>query len=319
MKKLFALLASGVLAAAAIPQIGAAKRPAAAADTVKIMPVGDSITFGMGEDGGYRKYLDVALKEKNINFDMVGPEGPDTASFNYNGQRVTYDNNHAGYSGFQIKEEPSWAQQQGTSGSLYNKLKNNNAVKKYQPDIILLIIGTNDMTANRSMDACASDLRALVDYMLADMPSGGVVFMGSIPEFTAYGGNAQRVANYNNTVKQVAESYASAGKNVKFADVHGSMNGTADLGGDQLHPNGSGYSKMGKFWAETIADYLGGGSSQPQTTTAPANQTPTVTTAPSGSSGGGGKDKAYKVMPAGDSITFGMGDDGGYRNISTTS
>ena len=278
MKKFCALMAAAVMAAAAIPALEPAPQSVAAADAVKIMPVGDSITFGMGETGGYRKYLDVNLKAKNISFDMVGPEGSNSASFNYNGQNVSYDDNHAGYSGFQIKEEPSWAQQQGSSGSLYNKLKSNNAVKKYQPDIILLIIGTNDMTANRSMDACASDLRSLVDYMLADMPSGGAIFMGSIPEFTAYGGNAQRVANYNNTVKSVAEEYANAGKNVKFADVHGSMNGTADLGSDNLHPNGSGYQKMGKFWAETIADYLAGSSSTTPET--PGTTEPAVTTAP---------------------------------------
>ena len=78
----------------------------------KIMPIGDSITFGYGEAGGYRKYLDYALEQKGYaNIDMVGPEGPDTASFNYNGQNYTYDNNNAGYSGYTIKQQypiPSW-------------------------------------------------------------------------------------------------------------------------------------------------------------------------------------------------------------------
>ncbi|MBR5721996.1 MAG: carbohydrate binding domain-containing protein [Oscillospiraceae bacterium] len=271
MKKLCALLASAVLAAAAIPRFGP-EQAVSAAGTVKIMPVGDSITFGMGENGGYRKYLYDTLKKDGYDIDMVGPEGSNSASAN----GITYDDNHAGYSGYQIKEEPSWAQQQGTSGSLYNTLKQKNAVKQYQPDIILLIIGTNDMTANRSMDACASDLRAVVDYMLGDLPSGGVIFMGSIPEFTAYGGNAQRVANYNNTVKSVAEEYGKAGKNVKFADVHGCLNGTADLGNDQLHPNGGGYKKMGNFWAETVEDYLKNGS----TTVTPGTTEPVTTTPP---------------------------------------
>ena len=103
MKKFIALLASGVLAAAAIPGIGNAGRPAAAADTIKIMPVGDSITFGMGENGGYRKYLYDTLKKDGYSVDMVGPEGSNSASAN----GITYDDNHAGYSGYQIKEEPS--------------------------------------------------------------------------------------------------------------------------------------------------------------------------------------------------------------------
>ena len=41
MKKLFALLASAVLAAAAIPRISPARQNVAAADKIKIMPLGE--------------------------------------------------------------------------------------------------------------------------------------------------------------------------------------------------------------------------------------------------------------------------------------
>lgn len=220
---------------------------------VNIMPVGDSITFGLGEEGGYRKYLDYTLRNKGIEFDLVGPEGNNSSSFVYNGQNCQYDGNHAGYSGFTIKQQypvPSW----GENG-LLERLQKKNAVKQAQPDIVLLIIGTNDMTANRNLNDCENDLHSLIDYILGDMPEDGVIFMGSIPEFTAYGGNPQRVAGYNDTVKKVAESY---GDNVRFADIHGSLNGMADMSSDNLHPNGTGYEKMGKFWAETIEKYLSG-------------------------------------------------------------
>lgn len=275
MKKWKAVLTAAVLAVTAIPQM---RLHPQAADTIKIMPVGDSITEGVGENGGYRKYLDYFLKQKNIAFDLVGPKNDGQASFNYKGQNVSYDGNHAGYSGFQIKQIPDWGRQQGNTGSLYNELKNNNTVGKFKPDIILLIIGTNDMTANRSMDDCANDLRDLVDYMLADMAPNGTVFMGSIPEFTAYGGNAQRVGNYNGTVKKVAEEYANKGKNVRFADVHGCLNGTADLGFDQLHPNGGGYEKMGKFWSETLEEFLQSSVETTTTTTTTTTETTTTTT-----------------------------------------
>ena len=260
MKKAAALLTAFAAAFAALPaSVQLAPQTAVlAADQVNIMPIGDSITFGYGEDGGYRKYLDCALKDKGISFDMVGPEGPDSGTFNYNGKSCQYDNNHAGYSGFTIKQQypiPSW----GENG-LLEKLQSKNAVKQAQPDIVLLIIGTNDMTANRDLTACETDLHTLVDYILGDLPEDGVIFMGSIPEFTAYGGNAQRVANYNSTVKKVAESY---GDNVRFADVHGCLNGMADMASDDLHPSGAGYEKMGKFWADTIEEYLGGASSEP--------------------------------------------------------
>ena len=240
--------------------------------TIKIMPVGDSITNGDGEQGGYRKYLYDALTKKGYKIDMVGPNGKNSASAN----GISYDDNHAGYSGYQIKEVPSWGQQQGGKGSLYNELKNANAVKQAQPDIILLMIGTNDLTANRSMDACASDLRAMLDYMLADMPSDGVIFLCSVPEHTAYGGNTQKIGNYNSTVKQVAEEYAGKGKNVKFADVHGCLDGMNDIGGDQLHPNGGGYKKIGNFFAGVIDEYEA--ASAPVITTTAATTTTTTTT-----------------------------------------
>lgn len=249
-------------------------------DTIKIMPVGDSITFGYGEAGGYRKYLYHALGQKGYTqIDMVGPEGPDSASFSYNNQNVTYDNNHAGYSGFTIKQQypiPSW----GENG-LYERLISKDAVKQAQPDIILLIIGTNDMTANRPLDSCEAELHDLIDYMLADMPSDSMIFMGSIPEFTAYGGNAERIANYNSTVRKVAEDYAKAGRNVRFADVHGCLNGTADLDTDNLHPNGKGYEKMGNFWAEVIDEYILESQpvvTPPQTTTTTTTTVTTTTT-----------------------------------------
>ena len=238
------------------------------------MPVGDSITNGDGEQGGYRKYLYDALTKKGYKIDMVGPNGRDSASAN----GISYDDNHAGYSGYQIKEVPSWGQQQGGKGSLYNELKNANAVKQAQPDIILLMIGTNDLTANRSMDACASDLRAMLDYMLADMPSDGVIFLCSVPEHTAYGGNTQKIGNYNSTVKQVAEEYAGKGKNVKFADVHGCLDGMNDIGGDQLHPNGGGYKKIGNFFAGVIDEYEAASAPVVTTTTTAATTTTTTTT-----------------------------------------
>ena len=260
-----------VAAASTAPSSSAGKN-----DQIKIMPIGDSITFGYGHTGGYRKYLDYYLKQKGFTkVDMVGPEGSNSASFGFNGQNVQYDDNHAGYSGYTIVQKypiPSW----GENG-LLEKLKAKNAIKSAQPDIVLLMIGTNDMTANRSLSECETDLHSLLDYILADMPADGMVFLASIPEFTAYGGNAQRVANYNNTVKKVASDYQSAGKNVQFADVHGCLDGMNDMDSDQLHPTDKGYEKIGKFWAGIVEDYTAA-SAPPETTTTTVTTTETTTT-----------------------------------------
>ena len=238
------------------------------------MPVGDSITFGMGDTGGYRKFLYYFLKEKGYNnIDFVGPEGPDTASFNYNGQSVTYDNNHAGYSGYTIKQNNGW-------GSLYEVLNEKDSIKQAQPDIVLLIIGTNDMNANRSTSECEKDLRALVDYILGNMPSDSMLFLSTIPElgggmFGGGGDKSAQIASYNSAVKKVAEEYKSSGKRVTFADVHGCLNGTADLG-DGVHPNAKGYEKIGKLFAGMIDEYVS--SSKPAVTTTTTTSATTTTT-----------------------------------------
>ena len=248
-------------------------------DVIRIMPAGDSITFGMGDTGGYRKYLDYFLKEKGYtNFDFVGPEGKNSASFNYNGKSVTYDDNHAGYSGYTIIK-----QQGGYGGGLYDVLKETDAVKKTQPNIILLIIGTNDMNYNHTESELEKDLHTLLDFMIADMPSDGMIFLSTIPElgggmFMGGGDKTAQVASYNDLVKKVANEYNSNGKQVTFADIHGCLNGTADLG-DGVHPNAAGYEKMGKYWAGVVDEYLK--SSKPAvttTTTTTATTTATTTT-----------------------------------------
>ena len=102
---------------------------------------------------------------------MVGPNGRDSASAN----GITYDDNHAGYSGYTIKQNSGF-------GSLYDVLKQKNAIKQANPDIVLLIIGTNDMNGNRATSACEQDLRDLIDYFLAEMPSDAMLFVSTIPE-----------------------------------------------------------------------------------------------------------------------------------------
>ena len=245
-------------------------------NVIRIMPAGDSITFGMGDTGGYRKYLDYFLKEKGYNnFDFVGPEGKNSATFNYNGKSVTYDDNHAGYSGYTIKQNSGF-------GSLYDVLKQKNAIKQAQPDIVLLIIGTNDMNGNRGTSACEQDLRDLVDYILSEMPSDGMLFLSTIPELGGgmFGGGGDRsaqIASYNAAVKKVAEEYNSKGKRVTFADIHGCLNGTADLG-DGVHPNAVGYEKMGKYWAGVIDEYLKASKPAPTVTTTTSTTTTTTNT-----------------------------------------
>ncbi|OUM60368.1 glycoside hydrolase family 11 protein [Piromyces sp. E2] len=221
-------------------------------EVVKIMPIGDSITFGLGEDGGYRKYLYKLLKDDGYKFDFVGTQGEQSATVEIDGKTYTYDDNHDAYSGFTMLQQPnSWSNDSG----LYEKLIKKDAVKMQYPDVILLLIGTNDMTASREMKPCENDLHSLLDYFYRANKEV-TVLLGSIPEFREYGGTAEKVANYNSVVQKVAKDYASEGKNVKFVDIHGALNGMKDIGEDKLHPSGKGYEKIAKAWYKALKKVL---------------------------------------------------------------
>ena len=249
-------LAVTLLTSAIAP--AAPARTSAADSTVKIMPLGDSITYGMADEGGYRKYLSYLLNQNGYsNVDLVGPEGKDSASFNYNGQNITYDDNHAGYSGYTIVNmQGGWF---GQLNGILETMQSGDYITKYSPDIILLQIGTNDVNNGHVTDS-EDHLRTLLDYLREKMPSNGKIFLTTIPDLgnSGWGGNSDKngdIAAYNEIVKKVAGEYSS--KNVIFADIHSVIDGTKDLA-DGVHPNAGGYEKMGKYWFDTIKPYLNG-------------------------------------------------------------
>ena len=117
---------------------------------VRIMALGDSITDGYWTSGGYRKYLYHELEEKGYtNIDMVGPKGGDSESFNYHGNYVTYDGNYAGYSGYAIQYITGTETRQGILETINGDYGNGkNMIEAYDPDVVLLQIGTNDILSN---------------------------------------------------------------------------------------------------------------------------------------------------------------------------
>ena len=246
------VLAATTIASNVLPTAGT--KISAAEKTIKIMPLGDSITYGMADEGGYRKYLSYLLNQNGYsNVDLVGPEGKDSATFNYNGQNVTYDDNHAGYSGYTITNLPGgWF---GQLNGILETMQNGDYITKYSPDIILLQIGTNDVS-NGHLDGSEERLHQLLDYLKEKMPSDGKIFLTTIPDLgnNGWGGNSNGdIARYNELIKKVANDYSS--KNVIYADIHSVIDASKDLA-DGVHPNAGGYEKMGRYWFDKIESYL---------------------------------------------------------------
>lgn len=271
MKKIIASLAAALIMTA-VPSAHSGVS-AENESKVKVMCIGDSITDGYWTQGGYRKYLSMQLDEMGYsNIDLVGPKGNDQETFNYDGKEVAYDGNYAGYSGYAIQYMDGKELRQG----ILETLTDGDYIKKYSPDIVLLQIGTNDLLSDYN-DGITDRLENLINYILDNGTSGELVYVTTVPDIDtakvsdwlwAYGEKKWNstpeefsklvqdcVDKYNASISELVKKMQNEGKNVRFADIHSVVDMNDDLY-DGVHPNESGYEKMGNYWAKTLDSYF---------------------------------------------------------------
>lgn len=201
---------------------------AGAARAVKVMPMGDSITWGQGSstNSGYRGPLWLRLRnEAGYAPDFVGTQISGTIG----------DADNEGHRGWQIDQ----LQANATTW-----------INTYQPDVVLLHIGTNDMYRNYQVATAPDRLSALIDQILAARPGIYVLVAKIIPSTNA---DAQpRINAYNATIPGIV---AAKGDHVRMVDMTNLA--SADLF-DQVHPNDAGYAKMSDRWYPVLTGVLAG-------------------------------------------------------------
>jgi lysophospholipase L1-like esterase len=196
----------------------------------KIMPLGDSITDGNQTPGGYRIKLWSDIQNIGKTIDFVGSL--------QNGPTELPDKNHEGHSGWRIDQLDS---------------NINGWMDSYKPGIVLLHIGTNDITQNYDLANAPSRVGGLLDKILAKLPSGGKVYVAKVIPIS-YASGDQSAVNFNNQIAVIVQTRQSAGKPVYIVDMHSALT-TADLA-DQVHPNRGGYDKMADVWFAAIRNDL---------------------------------------------------------------
>ncbi|WP_432836639.1 SGNH/GDSL hydrolase family protein [Dactylosporangium sp. CA-092794] len=217
----------------------AAPQAAAAADaTVKVMPLGASITWGTNSsDGnGYRETLRRHLTgEAGLSIDYVGSQRSGTAA----------DNDNEGHPGYRIDQVAA-----GATGWLTT----------YRPDVVLLNVGTNDTIQNYDLPNAPARLRALIDQIIAADPGVSVIFSTLVPSRDAT--NNARVQAFNAALPAIAQAEAAAGHDVHLADLNGTLT-AADIGADGIHPTDAGYVKLADLWFAAARPVLGAGRDWP--------------------------------------------------------
>jgi lysophospholipase L1-like esterase len=207
------------------------------ADPIRIMPVGDSITKGTGSlsTGGYRQMLFESLTGSPYSFevDFVGNKAEPSGA--------TFDNNYNGGGGYYARNNSQ------PSISIYHLM--DGWLDTNPPDILLLHIGTNDVEAGHESATEIADILNVIDAFDPNI----YVVLGLITnrqdDSEIYFDN---VSIFNASVNTMAQG--RAGDLITVVDMEHALNYPADLSGDLLHPNLSGYTKMADEWLGAVVD-----------------------------------------------------------------
>ncbi|MFL6074499.1 MAG: RICIN domain-containing protein [Mycobacteriales bacterium] len=190
-----------------------------------VMPLGDSITDGLNQTGGYRSDL----------WQLFGVDGrfADFVGSQYSGPATLGDWDHEGHPGWRIDQVD--AQITGW-------------LNTYRPDAVLLHLGTNDVIQDYALDQAPNRLSALIDHITAAAPNA-TVYVATIIPFADPTDEAQAEA-YDAAIPGIVQAKAAAGRHVQLVDLHPAL-GAADLA-DGVHPTNGGYSKMAARWYAAV-------------------------------------------------------------------
>jgi len=198
------LLAALIATAACTPTAAAAAPP-----TIRVMPLGDSITAGLGSTtgAGYRLPLwNRIAAQTRYRVDYVGSQHDGAIP----------DPDHEGHRGWQIAqiraEIDSW-------------------LAAAQPRYVILHIGINDLAWGADPQQAAAQFADLVARIYADRPGVIIIVMGLIP--TSVGLQAQ-VAAYNAKIRTTPGP--------RYVDAP-ALSSSEMV--DELHPNDQGYQRIG--------------------------------------------------------------------------
>ncbi len=194
----------------------------------ELLPLGDSNTRGTPAPG-YRYPLQNLLTGGGYQMDFVGPIN----------DGVLLDGEHAGYGGYLIDEIDAGLD--GIMGTTPNS----------DPDVILLMIGTNDVDQNVDLANAPNRLSTLIGHIFDREPDAYLLLSTIIRIDAGEAGGSQavldaRVDAFNGSMPGIVSSFAATGRNISLVDNH------AVVGLDEIydgyHATAQGYADMAGVW-----------------------------------------------------------------------
>ncbi|MGW0497617.1 GDSL-type esterase/lipase family protein [Streptomyces sp. NPDC003007] len=233
----------GLLAALFLPPGMASASHAAtanAADPVRVMPLGDSIT---GSPGCWRAVLwNLLVSSGYKDIDFVGTLPPQ-------GCGQAHDGDNEGHGGELVTNV---ADQDLLPGRLAST----------RPDIVVMHFGTNDVWSGISPDRILAAYTRLVAQMRASDPDTRILVAQLIPmNPSSCGACAQRVVDFNARIPGWARATGTDRSPVTVVDQWTGFSTATDTY-DGVHPNASGDNKIAARWFPALAAVLDAGIPQ---------------------------------------------------------
>ena len=250
-RALFCLLLSGTLMSARGELVLA---NFSAAQPIKVMAIGDSITDDCVYNGAWRQYLQPLLDTNGYPFTFVGrvqsaPSGSFTKT------------QHEGYCGAVIAPPGVMTSPvNGYAGTNVYLLKiAADALTNATPDLVLVLIGANDIGRGRDpYQVATNDMSNLLDIIFLNAPNANVIlakitslYSANLPDLN-YGAYATNVPIYNAALQAMVNQRRALGQNVSLADMFSAVNVNTMFNGDRVHPNVLGLQAIAQEWFTRI-------------------------------------------------------------------
>ena len=223
---------------------------------VRILPLGDSITMGLGSPGGYREYLYQNLTSMGYNVVFVCNEDNNPAVMKEENRYTTSRASHEGHSNWEIDHIASNIELWFTF--------------MVHPDIILLHIGTNDFGHKHNISGAIDRLERLISMICKLRPDAHLIVTNLLEREEPTNNNVQ--TQFNPFVEERVQRQSSK-CSVRFLDMRAFV--PLDDMPDKLHPNSVGYENMAVAWSTSIIDVIGPPIPVKNVDTAPNNTTDT--------------------------------------------
>src|SRR5713226_8444984 len=207
-------------------------RAAATPPPIRILPLGDSITYGYAVPGGYRLPLYQLLTNAGYNVDFTGTQTD-------NGAPALPDPDHEGHSGWTIRG--------------INAIATDVLASTDDPDVILLLIGVNDYNQNDDLANAHTRLQGLAENLATNRPYAKII-VANLLATTLQPQDVEIQTTFNPFVPMIASNEQALGHQIYFDDLRSALT-TNDLA-DGLHPTQIGYNKMATNWFANLTNYI---------------------------------------------------------------